>query len=204
LRIYLRFFVTYELHSRDLLRSSGFFRKRGLHLGTRVAVYKESVSFLSKQQKHLKLLTVSIDKSKEWNSPLSYAEKAWQLLIQRFDNFLYHNDETFGVIMADAGYKRLARKVYRKMRVYNPIPSKKETMKYYNKPIELILEDPNWKDSKESFFIQLVDIACNVVKLHEIPSTRAKRKGYSDLFRLLTPITLLEISKTEDGIVHCP
>jgi hypothetical protein len=118
-----RFLGTYELHSRELLRSSGFFSKTGLHLATRIAIYQESVAFLSKQKEYVRLMAVSIDKSKKWSSHVTYVEKAWQLLIQRFDNFLYHNNG-YGVIIGDAGYRRLARKVYRRMRVYNPIPFK--------------------------------------------------------------------------------
>ncbi len=198
-----RFLSTYELHSRDLLRSSGFFSKTGLHLAARIAIYQESVAFLSRQDEYVRLMAVSIDKSKKWGSHVTYAEKAWQLLIQRFDNFLYRNSG-YGIIIADAGYKSLARKVYRKMRVYNPIPSKKETMDFYFQPLKLVLEDPNWKDSKESYFLQLVDVACNAVKLEVVPSKRAKRKRYSDVFKLLKPIAIPAISKTGDGIVHYP
>jgi hypothetical protein len=77
-------------------------------------------------------------------------------------------------------------------------------MDYYNQPLKLVLEDPNWKDSKESYFLQLVEVACNAVKLEVIPSKKAKRKGYSDLFKLLKPITIPAISRTGDRIVHYP
>lgn len=197
------FLVTYELHARELLRGSKFLLEKGLHLDTRINIYQETMGFLSKQEDYLGMMAVSIDKSKNWSSPITYVEKAWQLLIQRFENFLEKNN-SYGIIIGDVGYQRLARRVYRKMRIYNPIPSKRENMDYYYKPIRFVLEDPNWRDSKDSFILQLVDIICNAVKEKEIPSKKAKRKNYYDFFKFLKPITMPEISKTKDGIVHYP
>lgn len=197
------FLITYELHARELLRGSGFFQKKGLHTPTRVAVYQDALAFLSSQNRYVKLMNVCIDKSKQWNFSETFVERAWRLLIQRFDNFVYEKG-TYGIIISDVGYRRLAQRVYRKMRIYNPIPSKKKEMPYYNKPLTLIVEDPNWRYSKESFILQLVDIACDAVKVKVAPSNKAKRKGYSNIWKLLDPIMVKDISKTKDGVVYCP
>ena len=97
------FLITYELHARELLRGSGFFQKKGLHTPTRVAVYQNALAFLSRQNRYVKLMNVCIDKSKQWNFSETFVERAWRLLIQRFDNFVYEKG-TYGIIISDVGY----------------------------------------------------------------------------------------------------
>lgn len=197
------FLAKYELHARELIVGSGFFQRKGVNQTTRTAVYRATLEFLSKQKKYLNLMSVCVDKSRKWNYDAGYVETAWRLLIQRFDNFVYKKN-SHGLILSDVGYHIFARRVYRRMRVHNPIPSKKMPGVYYEKPLRLIIEDPNWRSSRHSYFLQLVDIACDAVKVKKRPSGKAKKRGICDLWKLLDPIMVVEISPSGDGIVECP
>jgi hypothetical protein len=80
------------------------------------------------------------------------------------------------MIFADEGRVREITSVFRKMNIHNPIPSAyggwgpgKE--KSRNIPVQRILEDPVFKQSHQSFFIQLVDCVAFALLKRELQPT---------------------------------
>jgi hypothetical protein len=80
-----------------------------------------------------------------------------------------------GMIFADEGKEISITKTFRKMNVFNPIPSKLggwssgESTK--NIPIQRVLEDPIFKRSDQSYFVQLADCVAYSLLKKEVPQT---------------------------------
>lgn len=104
----------------------------------------------------------------------------------------------------EAAYTRLRRRISR----FNPIPSKfgvwidsGETHK--NIPINNIIEDPIFKDSKQSYFIQLADFCAYALLRRENPIPSKSYYGIDKAFDQLKPVLMLGASKKDpDGIIR--
>lgn len=91
------------------------------------------------------------------------------------------------VFLADEGREKDIIKAIRKMHVYNPIPSKigdwggGKTHK--NITTDHLIEDPIFKPSHRSYFIQLADCVAFALLKREVPPTRnIKRYGINKMF----------------------
>jgi hypothetical protein len=135
---------------------------------------------------------------------------AWERLIQRFHNFLeYQRFEGItvpanGMIFADQNDEPMLRRLLRKMRAYNPVPN------LYGggtrqKLCTQIVDDPVIRDSKHSYFVQMVDVSAYLLYQKLYPRGSLKRYNVDRLFDLLHPRLLLEASRKDPygmGIVH--
>jgi hypothetical protein len=94
------------------------------------------------------------------------------------------------------------------MRVYNPIPSAFGTwldtgQSYKNIPLTRIIEDPFFKDSEQSYFIQLADFCAYALLRRERPVPSKSRYGLDKAFDLLKPILVTEATRKDpDGIIR--
>lgn len=91
------------------------------------------------------------------------------------------------IIVADEGRELDIRRAFRKMSVFNPIPSKfgvwPAGQASRNIITERIIEDPIFKPSDQSYFIQLADcVAFALLKRETIPSERIKKYGINEMF----------------------
>jgi len=112
------------------------------------------------------------------------------------------------ILIIDSGkeleYTRLARRTH----VFNPIPSQfghwAETGgPYKNIPIERILEDPFFKDSRRSYFIQLADFCAYALLRRERPVDSKTKYGMDKAFDLLSAILVREATKRDpEGIIR--
>lgn len=83
---------------------------------------------------------------------------------------------------------------------YNPIPSKYGLWldtgeAYKNIPIDRILEDPLFKDSEQSYFIQLVDFCAYALLRRERPIHSKTKYGLDKAFDILSPILVRGLTK---------
>jgi hypothetical protein len=91
------------------------------------------------------------------------------------------------VFIADEGHEYEITKALRKMQVYNPIPSAFGTWaggsRTTNIRVERIIEDPFFKESHRSYFLQLVDcIAFSLLKKEVGPTSNIKKYGVNQMF----------------------
>lgn len=91
------------------------------------------------------------------------------------------------VIIADEGREREITRVLRKMAVFNPIPSRfgrwGPGIAARNITTERIIEDPVFKSSHQSHFLQLADcIAYALLKREVEPTRNVKRYGIDKMF----------------------
>jgi len=91
------------------------------------------------------------------------------------------------VIFADEGRESEITKVMRKMSVFNPIPSQfgqwKAGKATQNIPVERVIEDPIFKKSHQSFFLQLADCVAFALLKREVAVTQnVKKYGIHKMF----------------------
>lgn len=103
-----------------------------------------------------------------------------------------------GVIFADETNAAVMTKVLRKMRVYNPIPNVPEFGNgWRNQPDQWIVEDPSYKDSANSAFIQLVDWVATALKCQEDPTAYNQKHGMDGLYESLRPVLFTRASRQD-------
>lgn len=90
------------------------------------------------------------------------------------------------------------------MRRYNPIPNQPLFGKgYRNMLLSNVIEDPNYRDSEHSYFIQAADLAAFLLYQHLTPSAYIGKKSGQNYFFRLEPI-LCKVASSSDlnGIVR--
>jgi hypothetical protein len=122
---------------------------------------------------------------------------AWRALIQRFENTLQHrnfpdssNQDEKGLIFCDETDSAALRRLYRKMRAFNPIPHMLAVhgQGYRQLPLVRVVEDPSVRNSMHSYFIQAADAAAFAAYQWYAPSSYVKKKGARNYFTRLGPV----------------
>ena len=97
-----------------------------------------------------------------------YAETALETAvtfsIQRVENDSLENN-WFYTLVSDNGCVGTMRKIARKIRIVNMVPSRYPPG-YYNAPVKRLVEDVFEKDSRDSYFIQVADFISYYVNLY--------------------------------------
>lgn len=171
------------------------------------------IRFLARElssMRDLNIINVVVDKSVR---PESYDpfEHAWTVLIQRFENTISYrnfsgarNADDRGLIVADKGEDLKLTKLLRKMRRYNPIPNRSAVGSgYRNLVISKIIEDPIFRDSRDSYFIQVCDLAAFLMKQFIEPNTYMRKKSAHRYWIQLEPILCKAASRDNPyGVVR--
>ena len=150
-----------EIKANYLVHGKGSLNQLGLSFSARMNIYKMALRF------QLKVGTIAtwaivIDKHK-WDmarngGSTEVREMAWKTMIERIERFTAHNNET-GIIFPDEGNPDYVRQMFRRMRRHNIVAA------HYGgvpqglpRPARLIVEDPNFRKSSDSYFVQLADL----------------------------------------------
>ncbi len=158
----------------------------------------------------LNIINVVVDKS-ERTEDYDPFDHAWTVLIQRFENTISYrnfsgarNSDDRGLILADRGEDLKLTRLLRRMRRYNPIPNRLAVGSgYRNLVISKIIEDPIFKDSRDSYFIQACDLAAFLMKQYIDPNTYMRKKAADRYWLLLDPILCKAASKEDPhGVVR--
>ena len=132
-------------------------------------------------------------------------DTAWTFLLQRFHNYISGQrggaTGDHGLVIHDTGHDAEIRKLLRKLRVYNYVPSYFGASR--NVPLSSLVEDPFPRDSAHSQFVQLVDYVAYSVLRRKSPAE--KYPGLEDVYEILRPVILEEASsENRMGLVHYP
>ncbi|WP_017182100.1 DUF3800 domain-containing protein [Sphingobium xenophagum] len=98
------------------------------------------------------------------------------------------------LLFFDQGEEAEITKRIRRMRVHNPIPSRFGTWLDSDAttksiPLERCVEDPIFKDSKASYFIQLADFCAYALLRMERPIESRTKLGYDTMYEELRPVS---------------
>jgi hypothetical protein len=137
-------------------------------------------------------------------------DRGWRTLIQRFENTLSNrnfpgpaNPDERGMIICDQTDARLNR-LLRRMRRYNPIPNQGTFGPgYRDLRLKYIVEDPVHRNSKDTYFLQVVDTIAFFLYQAVAPNAYIRRKGARKHFLRLLPVLCTVATKENAyGVVH--
>lgn len=158
----------------------------------------------------ISVINVIVDKrGKEDGYPVM--EKAWEALIQRFSNTIKHrnfpgpaNPDERGMIIPDNTDVKVVQGLMRKVRKYNPVPNQSRFgAGYRNMTITNMVEDPYFKDSRHSYFIQAADVVAFSLYQRTAPSSYIKKKSAQNYFNRLNGVLCKSASSSDpEGIVR--
>lgn len=165
----------------------------------------------------LRIVNVCINKRNISVEDYDILEKALIYSIQRLENDLAINQLSEGyMLILDEGNKAKVKKIARKLQRYNYIPSKINRGETYRQEISRLIEDPLFKSSQESVFIQLSDLISVIVYLFCLKEFNSSNWGkkletvfegtdITDFLEVIHNKLNLNASSTNKyGIVHFP
>ncbi len=196
-----------EFHSAALINTPGVFspipKPRRLEM---IRLYADQLATMP----DFNAINIVVDKQ---GKPPTYDvfEMSWKALIQRFENTMSYrnfrgpmNPDERGMLIPDATDKKKLRMLLRKMRHFNPVTNQTQYGPgSRNLQIRTIVEDPFFKDSAESFFIQSADLIAYLLYQKFSPNAYMRRKSGQNYFNRLEPI-LCKVASSSDpqGIVR--
>lgn len=133
---------------------------------------------------------------------------------QAFSNLLNRINRTMeawgsqAYLICDEGKNATYTKLVRKMRVHNPIPSRfgwwqSTGRSHQNIPLDNIIEDPHFKKSSSSYFIQLADFTAYALLRREKHLASKNKYGIHKSFEELKDICVTEASRYDPlGIIR--
>jgi Protein of unknown function (DUF3800) len=197
-----------ELHTYQFLNKPGDFQR--IRKNDRLTIIRNFADELAKMQ-HLNLINIVVDKTNK-HSDYDVFENAWKALIQRFENTLFLQNfpnstlglNEHGLILPDNTDGKKLTQLLRKMRQFNPVPTRFDLGGgYQNLRLNCIIEDPYFKDSRHSYFIQATDMSAYLLCQFLKPSSYMKKTGGKNYFQRLAPILCtVACSKNKQGIVY--
>ncbi len=161
--------ITRELHATEFIGGRGRLGPDIVTKYRRAQIFRSA--FMLMQAMPIQIFTSCRSENPSW---------AFDRLLTRLHVTL-GNWNSRGIIISDAGKNDETTKLIRRLQVYNPIGDK-------NNPITNIIEDPVFKDSKHSGFIQLADFVSYALLRREKPLASKNRYGIHEAFDLLSPV----------------
>lgn len=157
------------------------------------------------------VINVVVDK---FGKPTTYDpfEQGWQALIQRFENTVVrgnfpgpHAMSDHAMIFPDDTNRKKLTDMIRRMRYYNPVPNSAVMYGagYRNLKLQVIIEDPHYKDSQHSYFTQAADCVAYMLHQQLAPNKYIRKKtGHGYFNRLNTCLCRVASSSDPMGIVR--
>lgn len=202
---------SYSLKLREEIHSAHFITRPGslirIPRQDRLAILRHFADELATMSE-INLINVVVDKNGK-QPGYDVFEMAWKVLIQRFDNTMTNrnfsgptNPDERGILFPDDTDNKKLTQLLRKMRYYNPIQNQPQHgLGYRNLSIANIIEDPNFRSSEDSYFVQAADLAAFLLYQKICPNVYMKKKSGQNYFDRLDPILCKVISGTNDGVV---
>ncbi len=197
-----------ELHANKNIAGRGVLWQRRWSLEERIRLFQLVIETIT-QMPGVRTLNVCIRKTSTQlagKRGRQVYELAWTLMLQRFHNYI---DQTqgemraeYGMVIHDSGHEVETRKLMRKLRVFNRVPSQFGG-RPRNIPLLTLVEDPVPRDSYHAQFVQLCDYLAFALLRREEPI--AKYPGLEGIFGITDPVILKEAARHEtDGVVRFP
>lgn len=191
-------YVYTELHAWKFVSGRG-------HRSTRVVTKWERCQIF---QEALKLVA-NLQGARLFNAcfPHKQDEVAFERLLNRVERNLKESD-SLAILISDEGREAAYTRLARRMQRYNPIPSAYGAWadtgrSTKNIPLTRIIEAPFFKDSSQSYFIQLVDFCAYALLRGKRPVESKNRYALEKAFDLLKPILVTEATrKDSNGIIR--
>jgi hypothetical protein len=189
--------VQAEFHAWKFVSGRGRLGPAIVTKGRRCAIFKETLAF-----------TATLPGLRCFNAffPVGQEFVAFERLLNRINRNMQASS-SHALLICDEGKEAAYTRLTRRMAVFNMIPSQYgrweggEAAK--NIPIDRILEDPVFKPSRRSYFVQLADFAAYALLRRERQLPSKNRYGLHEAFNLLRPVLVTQATKYDpDGILR--
>lgn len=205
----------YGLRLRDEIHAGGFISHPGptayIPRHNRLAILRALANQIASMTEFT-VINVLVDKV---GKPPGFDpfERAWGALIQRFENTILHrnfpgpaNADERGMLFSDHTDDKKLTALVRRLRHYNPVPSQFAAAgapSFRQLPIVTLIEDPNFRRSDHSYFIQAADCAAFLLYQATSPSAYMKKHSGHNYFQRLSPV-LCRVAAPKDpmGVVR--
>ncbi len=186
-----------EFHATEFVSGRGKIADRVVFKGTRCKVFLETLERIA-QLPHAKLFNAAMTNNKEL--------LAFERLLNRINRTMLAK-KSKALLLCDEGKESIYTRLARKMGVHNPIPSMygvwPEGHATRNIPLDHIIEDPIFKKSQTSYFVQLADFCAYALLRREEPIPSKEKYGLHTGFEKLSPILARECSPRDpEGIIR--
>jgi hypothetical protein len=191
-------YVYKELHAWKFVSGRGRPSDQIITKGQRAAIFKRALEVIA-----------DLPGARLFNAvfPKDQDERAFERMLNRVNRTLQAWG-SYAVLVCDRGKEVAYTRLVRKMYVFNPIPSQyglwSDTGESWeNIPLDRIVEDPFFKDSEQSYFVQLADFSAYALLRRERPIPSKTRYGLDTAFDILAPILVRETSRKDpEGIIR--
>ncbi|MFQ5642016.1 MAG: DUF3800 domain-containing protein [bacterium] len=191
-------YVYTELHAWKFVSGRGHIADRVVAKGRRCQIFMDALRQVA-----------NLPDARLFNAVLPAKQDMWafERLLNRINRAM-QKWESRAILICDEGKETAYTKLTRRMGTYNPIASRYgkwsgSGARYRNIPITRILEDPFFKRSERSYFIQLVDFCAYSLLRRERPVASKTKYGLDKAFNLLSPILVREANSTDsEGIIR--
>jgi hypothetical protein len=188
--------VTKEFHAWKFVSGRGNISERIVPKGRRCAIFVEALDLFTKQN-GVSLMNVVLKNNQD---------RAFERLINRINRNMVSKG-SHALLICDEGKEIEYTKLVRRMTVHNYIPSKLGTweggVKAKNIPVNRIVEDPFFKNSEQSYFIQMADFCAYALLRKEAPLASKNKYGLDKAFQVLSPICVKAANRDDPfGIIR--
>lgn len=183
--------LDYELHA------TKFVGGRGEHPSNRNKIYRAALFHEAigriENMSDIKIINGITDNKKRHMQLFEY-------MLNRINRTLEAND-SFGVLICDEGNENKLTSIVRKMKKENHIPDRLDMYGFNGGrrdiPLERIIEDPLFKTSKSSYFIQLADFLAFSLLRNEKPLENSTLEAVQNAFEQLDT-SLVKVAFRQD------
>ena len=186
--------VTKEFHATEFVAGRGRLGGQVVGKYRRSRIFREAMELLNGME-DVKIFNVCHAARQEW---------ALERLVTRIQRTMETWD-SYATLILDEGKEAEITRLLRKMGVYNPVPhwvgvGRQETR---NLVLSRILEDPVFKQSDRSYFVQMADFVAYALLRREVRLESKDRYGYHECFDMLTDVVAREASRHDPmGVIR--
>jgi hypothetical protein len=143
-----------ELKATDLVSGGGPWRTTATPIRTRFGVYKRALQLLDTMPEQVWVMAAVVPDRNALDEPP--ASRLWELLLERLERLTKAEDATC-LLVPDDGNTRTVRSIARRRRRVAFAPSAYGTSGL-KRPFGRLVEDPVFRDSKDSYLTQWADL----------------------------------------------
>jgi len=197
-----------ELHAQTFVRHcSDGISSRMLSIPERRIIFERCVDFIATLP--IQIINVCLPLQKfGGRSNEAHFQAVDRLFIRIQTNVARLEPSSHALVIFDKGKEKQITKLSRRLAAFNYIPSQFGAWpggaKAKNILTNRIIEDPVFRESHDSYFLQLIDFAAFALLKREVPPSPFVQKwGYHQLFDRLRPVLCLQASQADPcGIVR--
>lgn len=184
-----------EIKATDIRRGRGPLLNLRWSPARRMEFYRNLMKYQAGYLRELDSFSIAIDKSPCHGRGGEPRETAWKFALQRVDRFCKDKADK-AMIFPDEGHGPLVKRLIRRLRRHHQVP------RHWGEgtitaPMERVIEDPNDRQSHDSYFTQLAD--WNAFACHRSSYVDPKPEVPVDLWDELGDNRLLAVNQVTGG-----